>query len=96
MKREAVNEEQLNEKFGVTSAELEQRAAEYEENDWSGMEFGEIAEGLPETKEKMEVFVSCQIQPSRARAIDAAAKRQGVTRSEFIRRAIEHELIAVS
>ena len=91
-----MNEKQLIEKFGVTSAELEQRAAEYEADNWSGMEFGEVVEGLPETKEKMEVFVSCQIQPSRAKAIDEAAKRQGVTRSEFIRRAIEHELVAVS
>ena len=91
-----MNEGQLKEKFSVTSAELEQRAAEYEADDWSGMEFGEVVEGLPETKEKLEVFVSCQIQPSRARAIDEAAKRQGVTRSEFIRRAIEHELVAVS
>ena len=55
MKGRVVNEKQLTEKFGVTSAELEQRAAEYEADDWSGMEFGEVVEGLPETKEKMEV-----------------------------------------
>ena len=47
-------------------------------------------------REKMDVFVSCQIQPSRAKAIDAAAKSLGINRSEFIRRAIEHELVAMS
>ena len=91
-----MSNEQLAKKFGVTAQELERRAAEYESDDWSSMEFGEVVEGLPEVREKMDVFVSCQIQPSRAKAIDAAAKSLGINRSEFIRRAIEHELVAMS
>ena len=91
-----MNEAQLAEKFGVTTEELERRAGEYESDDWGQMEFGEVVAGLPETKEKMEVFVSCQIQPSRAKAIEAAAREMGISRSEFIRRAIEHELVALS
>lgn len=91
-----MNEAQLAEKFGVTTDELKRRAGEYEGDDWGQMEFGEVVTGLPETTEKMEVFVSCQIQPSRAKAIEAAAKEMGISRSEFIRRAIEHELVAVS
>ena len=93
---QTLTEAQLDAKFGITADELERRAAEYEADDWSQMEFGEVIEGLPETKEKMDVFVSCQIQPSRAKAIDNAAKSLGINRSEFIRRAIEHELVAVS
>ena len=65
----------------LTDEMLDKRAEEYEDGTWSG--HGEVAMGT----------VSFRLPCSRIRAVEAAAKRQGESKSDFFRRAIDRELL---
>ncbi|HIW77218.1 MULTISPECIES: toxin-antitoxin system antitoxin subunit [Gordonibacter] len=84
----------VHNKFGITAEELDERAAEYESENWSHMEFGEIVKGRPKLyDEKMDTIV-VKVPHSRVVAMKRVTSQQGGTRSDFVRRAIDNELIA--
>lgn len=87
-----MSEDRILEKFGVTAAELDARAAEYESNDWSGMEFGAIAPGRPLSYGEPLDTITVRIPHSRVVAMQQIGGKSGISRSAFIRRAIDHEL----
>lgn len=87
--------EQLHGKFGVTDEELESRAAEYEAADWSHMRFGQVVPGRPRVADEPLESITVKIPRSRAAAIGRLQLETGITRSEFVRRAIDDELMAM-
>lgn len=87
-----MSEEKILEKFGVTAAELDARAAEYESSDWSGMEFGPITPGRPRSYGERLDTITVRIPHSRVLAMQQVGTESGISRSAFIRRAIDHEL----
>ena len=70
---------------------LDKRAEEYEDGTWSG--HGEVAMGRPRLYDEDMGTVSFRLPCSRIRAVEAAAKRQGESKSDFFRRAIDRELL---
>ena len=87
-----MSEEKILEKFGVTAGELDARAAEYESSDWSGMEFGPITPGRPRSYGEQLDTITVRIPHSRVLAMQQVGMESGISRSAFIRRAIDHEL----
>ena len=54
---------------------------------------GEVAMGRPRLYDEDMGTVSFRLPCSRIRAVEAAAKRQGESKSDFFRRAIDRELL---
>ena len=75
----------------LTDEMLDKRAEEYEDGTWSG--HGEVAMGRPRLYDEDMGTVSFRLPCSRSRAVEAAAKRQGESKSDFFRRAIDRELL---
>jgi predicted DNA binding CopG/RHH family protein len=88
--------EELHKKFDVTDEQLDTRAAEYESESWDGMRFGKIIQGRPKLYAEELKTITVKVPASRIAAIQNAASKSGMSRSEFVRQAIDNELIAAS
>ena len=88
-----MNRDQMNVAFGVTDEQLESLAADYESGDWKGR-LGPVVQGRPRLYEEEMRTVSFRIPASRLQAIDAHAERNGKSRSEVLRQAIDDALLA--
>ena len=65
----------------------------FENGSWEDFEFGEPIDGRPQAKMKT---TSLKFYDFELAAIDAAAKKEGISRSAFIRRACGNELVALA
>ena len=88
-----MNRDQMNVAFGVTDEQLESLAADYESGDWKGR-LGPVVQGRPRLYEEEMRTISFRMPASRLQAIDAHAERNGKSRSEFLRQAIDDALFA--
>lgn len=88
-----MNDKELSKAFGTTLEDIEREVAAVESGDFSAFDFSRTVMGRPMVEDKME-SISLKIPHSRIVAIERAAKEQGLTRSEFMRRAIDRELVA--
>ena len=86
-----MSDKDLCEAFGTTLEEVQADVEFYEKGDFSKMAFGEPVEGRPKSKMKTTSFKLFDFELS---AIDAAAQSEGISRSAFIRRACDNELVA--
>lgn len=87
--------EELHKKFGVTADQLDKWANEYESSDWSHMRFGKVVNGRPHIADEPLDTITVKIPHSRLVAINALQKKKGITKSEFVRQAIDNELLAI-
>lgn len=85
---------ELHKKFGVTPEYLEESAAEYESVSWDTMRFGEITQGRPRLSNEPLSTLTVKVPESRVAAIKMAAEKRGVSRSDFLRQAIDNELLS--
>ncbi|MDO4849489.1 MAG: hypothetical protein Q4B45_06955 [Coriobacteriia bacterium] len=93
-----MNDRELCELFGTTVDDVERGVAKVESGDYSDFDFSKVTMGRPFTtmeKEKMET-ISTPVPMSRIAAMREVTERLGISRSEFVRRAIEHELLATA
>ncbi len=88
-----MNDKELCKKFGTTLEEIEADVELYEKGDFSNMKFGTPIEGKPQPKMKSTSFKLFDFE---LEAIDRAAAAEGISRSAFIRRACDNELIALA
>ena len=91
-----MNNEELRQKFGVTGEQLDKWAGEYENADWSHMRFGEIINGRPRMADEPLDSITVKVPHSRVVAMKRVQEETGITKSEFVRRAIDNELMAMS
>ena len=91
-----MNREELHEKFGVTSEQLDTWADEYESEDWSHMRFGEVTIGRPRIADEPLDSITVKVPHSRAVAMKRVQQEKGITKSDFVRRAIDRELMAMA
>lgn len=91
-----MNNDEIRARFGVTEDQLDEWAAEYESDDWSAMRFGEVSPGRPKVFDEPLDSITVKVPRSRVAAMRRISEREGVSRSDFIRRAIDNELIAAS
>lgn len=74
---------------------LEAMAAEWESGAWEG-HVENVVVGVPkEAADDEMTVVSFRMPKTRVDAVDAAAARLGVSKSEFYRRAVDRELAAL-
>ena len=85
----------LRQRFGVTGDQLDEWAGEYEGDDWSHMRFGEIINGRPRLSDEPLDSITVKVPHSRAVAMGRVQQETGMTKSEFVRRAIDNELLAM-
>lgn len=90
-----MNDKELCEMFGISIEDAEREVEKLEAGDYSSWDFSRVMMGSPMDNEKLEV-ISTPIGESRLKAIKRITDEQGITRSEFVRRAIDHELLAMS
>ena len=88
--------DELRRRFGVTGEQLDAWADEYEDPDWSQMRFGEVRSGRPRVADEPLDSITVKIPHSRAVAMARIQEQTGMTRSEFVRRAIDNELMATA
>ena len=86
----------LRQRFGVTGDQLDEWADEYESDDWSHMRFGEIVNGRPRLADEPLDSITVKVPHSRVAAMRRVQQETGMTKSEFVRRAIDNELLAMS
>ncbi|MDR1088559.1 MAG: ribbon-helix-helix domain-containing protein [Coriobacteriales bacterium] len=91
-----MNKKELHTKFGVTDEQLDAWAAEYENESWDGLSFGTIIQGRPRIYNEELKTITVKVPVSRIAAIQHAASKNGMSRSEFVRQAIDNELMAAS
>ena len=75
----------------VTDAMLDKWADDAERGRYHGAR-GDIVVGRPPLSDEELVTLTFKIQPAVLARVDAAARHAGITRSAFLRRAVEHEL----
>lgn len=90
-----MSDKQLAEEFGLTLDEVEQIVSKVEAGDLSDFDAAKVMDGRPMEHEPMET-ISLKIPRSRVKAVNRMAKEAGVSRSEFVRRAIDNELVALA
>lgn len=88
-----MNDKELCEMFGTTLEEVEADVEKYENGDFFEMTFGNPIEGRPQPKMKTTSFKLFDFE---LEAIDRAAASEGISRSAFIRRACDNELVALA
>lgn len=88
-----MNTEELRDRFGVTGEQLDAWADEYEGDDWSHMRFGEVIKGRPRISEEPLDSITVRIPHSRVVAMNRVQEEKGITKSDFVRSAIDHELM---
>ena len=82
---------ELEKKFGVTTAELEERAKAFESGNWP--EGKTTRMGRPPFSEDEELeSITFRMPRSRVRAIEAITSQSGETRSDFLRAAVDRAL----
>ena len=84
---------QLIKEFGLTVEEVDRIVKKVESGDLSDFDAAKVMEGRPLEQEPMET-ISLKIPRSRVKAVNRIAKEAGMSRSEFVRRAIDNELVA--
>ena len=90
-----MNDKELCEVFGLTLDEVEKEVEKVESGDYSSWDFSRTMLGSPMENESFKM-ISAPIGESRIKAIKRITEETGMSRSEFIRRAIDHELMAMS
>ncbi|NBI65112.1 hypothetical protein D3Z38_19285 [Clostridiales bacterium] len=90
-----MNDEELCRMFGLTLDWVEAEAGKAERGDYSSFDFSKVMDGMPLDREKMEM-VSAPVGESRIAAMRRVTDKEGISRAEFIRRAIDHELLATA
>ena len=88
-----MSDKELCEAFGTTIDEVESDVDAFENGTWEGFKFGKPVDGKPETKMRT---TSLKFYDFELAAVDAAAKKEGISRSAFIRRACGNELVALA
>ena len=86
-----MSDKELSKAFGTSIEEIDADVEAFENGDWGDFKFGEPIDGRPQAKMKT---TSLKFYDFELAAIDAAAKREGVSRSAFIRRVCGNELVA--
>lgn len=88
-----MSDKELCKAFGTTLEEVDSDVEAFESGSWNDFEFGAPVEGRPQAKMKT---TSLKFYDFELAAIDAAAKKEGISRSAFIRRACGNELVALA
>ena len=88
-----MSDKELCKAFGTTLEEVDSDVKAFESGPWNDFKFGEPVEGRPQAKMKT---TSLKFYDFELAAIDAAAKKEGISRSAFIRRACGNELVALA
>ena len=88
-----MNDKELCEMFGTTLEEVQVDVKKYENGDSSEMTFGTPIEGRPQPKMKTTSFKLFDFELA---AIDRAAASEGISRSAFIRRACDNEIVSLA
>ena len=86
---------ELNKKFGVTDAEIENWAKDYESSDWSKMNFGKPVSGRPRIYEEPMERICVTLPHGAIVAMKEYCNMQDISRSELVRRAVSRELASV-
>lgn len=76
----------------LTDEMLNAMAEEYENGTWEGV--GKASRGRPRLYDEDMETVSLRLPKSRVAAINAVSKRRGVSKSDFIRSAIDKALLS--
>ena len=89
-----ITREEMNREMGLTEEELDRMAAEYEAGNWEG-ETGEVVLGRPKLFDEDMETISFRLPLSRIHGIEVVSRRLGISKSEFMRQAIDAALVSV-
>lgn len=92
IKKQGMSDDAVAQMLGVSLSQIEADVAKYESGDLSGWQFGASSEGRPYAAPMRTTSV--KLYEHELRAIDRLAAHEGITRSAFIRRAIDRDLLA--
>ena len=84
--------ETLNALFGVSDKQLDAEASEYENEAWGENSFGKARPGRPRLYDEDMGVVTLRMPRASITRIEAAARGLGVSRSQFMRDAIDRRL----
>lgn len=90
-----MDRQQLNKMFGVTEEDLDDQAKEYEDETWNDGSFGAASPGRPRLYDEDMETVTFRLPRSKIRAVEAAAKKLGLSKSQFMREAIDERILEV-
>jgi hypothetical protein len=88
-----MDREEINRKFGVTEEQLDAWAEEYENDTWDASHLGKVIIGRPPLADEEVKPVTFRLPVSKIAALDARAAREGLSRSEELRLAVDDRLM---
>lgn len=101
MNQETLTEQELNELIGMKTEELDREARPFEDGSWIDDEgnpihfTGPITRGRPRLFDEEMVVTTFRLPRSYLTAIETTSAQLGISKSEFLRNAVLHELEAV-
>lgn len=78
----------INDLLGMSEAEMDRRAEEYESDSWDASELGKVVMGRPRISDEEMRAITVRLPISQIAEIDRAAARDGQSRSSAIRAAL--------
>ncbi|MBC2888443.1 ribbon-helix-helix protein, CopG family [Gordonibacter massiliensis (ex Traore et al. 2017)] len=88
-----MSREELNRRIGVTEEQLDKEAEEYENDTWDASKFGKVVMGRPSLADEEVKPITFRLPVSKIAALDRRAAREGRTRSEELRLAVDDRLM---
>ena len=88
--------EEMNKLLGMTEAEMDSVAEEYESDAWDSGNFGKSLVGRPPLYEVAMGTVSFKEEKPKIELIDARALSLGMTRSDYLRQLVDKDLAATA
>lgn len=87
-----MNREEINKMLGMTEAEMDARAQEYETDAWDAALFKKVPVGRPSLADCETKTLTFKIPVSTLNEVESKANRLGVSRSEYLRALINKDL----
>lgn len=81
---------ELAARIDLTLQQVEEDAVQYEADDLTGLTFGQVSDGPAVRSRTRRTTIS--LSEGKLIALDRLARREGISRTTLIRRAVSHEL----
>ena len=88
-----MSRKEYDRRIGFTEEQLDKEAEEYENDTWDASKFGKVVMGRPSLADEEVKPITFRLPVSKIAALDRRAAREGRTRSEELRLAVDDRLM---
>ena len=90
-----MNENEILKSFKITEDEMERIGQEYENDTWDERALTNVTVGRPALSSEPTKTMSFKIEQSTYKAVDNKASLLGISKSEYVRKLIDRDLLQI-